>query len=91
MSALTPTPFLDVAAEEVLALLTRHGGKASQLKQIHSQVFRSKAQCWEEMGLLPAVLGDALAERYTLHPLTLDRTDISALDGTMRYLSLIHI
>ncbi len=79
------TPFIDVPSHDVLAFLAAHGAKASRLKFIYDHLFRRLTRDWDEMQELPAALRGALAETYALHPLRLDRKDVSALDGTIRY------
>ena len=85
MNTAALSPFLDASSDDALAFLTRHGGKASHLKRIYEGLFRRLALDWDELPELPSDLRDVLAGQYSLHALRLERKDVSALDGTMRY------
>lgn len=79
------SPLLDAPADDVSDFLARHEGKATHLKRIYEGLFRRLALDWDELSELPPGLRDAVASRYALHALRLERKDVSALDGTIRY------
>lgn len=65
--------------------LKTQGAPTFRVGQIYKWFFEKGAANFADMSDLPAPLRVALDETYTLHPLRINRKEMSALDGTVRY------
>jgi 23S rRNA (adenine2503-C2)-methyltransferase len=82
----TPQPsILDVPMADWPAIIEGLGQPAFRAGQVADWIFKKRATGFEVMSNLPAGLRSALAERYTVRSLEIDKAVTSQLDGTTRY------
>lgn len=72
--------------EELEALLTEMGEPKFRAGQLFSWLHQKGVRSYGEMGNLPKELREKLEEAYPLRPPVVERKQVSALDGTIKYL-----
>lgn len=76
--------------EELTAALKELGEPAFRGKQVFTWLHKG-IQSYDEMGNVPKGLREKLARTYSFAVPKAARKQVSRLDGTVKYLSLIHI
>jgi len=86
MEGATDMDIRSMMPEEVLALVEGAGDKKFRAAQLFSWMHQKEAADYDEMTNLPKALRAKLAATYPLVHLTMVREQVSAIDGTRKYL-----
>lgn len=79
---------LDMTPEELAVAIQPLDGKKFRAKQIYQWLMKGAE--WDEMSNIPHSLLAQLKEKFVLGKATIERKQISALDGTTKYLFRLH-
>ncbi len=71
-------------------LILEMGEKKFRAGQIYDWLHKKQADSFDEMKNVPAALKERLSEEYAIYPVTINRVQESALDGTKKYLFELH-
>lgn len=71
-------------------LILEMGEKKFRAGQIYDWLHKKQADSFDEMKNVPAAIKERLSEEYAIYPVTINRVQESALDGTKKYLFELH-
>ena len=79
-----------IGYNDLTDLILETGEKKYRAEQIYDWLHKKQAGTFDEMRNVPAALKERIAKEYAIYPVTINRVQESALDGTRKYLFELH-